>query len=656
MRSFPARLVFLVLCSIVAGSPKADAQVATARYSASPVDAKLRDIMVEGLRALLHTRVNAGLQLTSALPLSASEIPELLKRDQLDVAILHTTTLPVVARERAQVFNHAIGFASIDELRKALLSEVGASVLGALPEDNLVGLGFLSTGLSRIASKQQISSLDDLRGQKIVVPNLGTTREVIARLGGNPTSVASGEVYTALSSGVVDGAELTPGLGLTQQGYHEVFRSVVDQPFRPQVFVVVVRSRFWRDLPYAAQAALSDAVAELAERLDEFSLQSEVAFFNDVRSRGLRLVTPSAEEASRARNSSFAVWSEQASAPVRDYLVRAAFAGARQPSFQAASSGTVDVNVMFATDRKDEGGTGGVTSFGSRRAINQLTLAQASVTIPKVAPLSTDLTKTAKFGPFSRFADSSAFVAVAKQKLASTNTSRVLVHVHGYYNTLTDVLPRVAAFDYEAAFNGIVILYSWPSDGRALSYGYDHDSIEVSLQNFDKFMGILETIVDRSKISVLLHSMGSRLWIDYIEKIKDRSGARRKYAHVAFAASDVAMDRFQQLADDIVSFAQDVTVYSAENDNTLWLAEKLHAGDNRLGRPAPGKIFVHSPIQSIDATGVDASTASWRHSYVFNTPGGFRDVKLLLTQGLLAPRTGLVKRTRNTDTYWYLTP
>ncbi len=52
---------------------------------------------------------------------------------------------------------------------------------------------------------REIAALDDLKGLKVRMPGLGG--EVLRKLGGSAVSIPPGEIYQALASGVVDGAE-----------------------------------------------------------------------------------------------------------------------------------------------------------------------------------------------------------------------------------------------------------------------------------------------------------------------------------------------------------------------------------------------------------------------------------------------------------------
>ena len=55
-----------------------------------------------------------------------------------------------------------------------------------------------------------INTPADLEGQKIRVMESATAMNMVKSLGGSPTPISWGELYTALQQGVVDGAENNP--------------------------------------------------------------------------------------------------------------------------------------------------------------------------------------------------------------------------------------------------------------------------------------------------------------------------------------------------------------------------------------------------------------------------------------------------------------
>lgn len=101
-------------------------------------------------------------------------------------------------------------FDSIDAANAALQGEVGDKLLGYVGNHDLVGLGFVSVFERSVYGTKPVRSLDDMKGFKIrVIQGPGFVGAYEA-LGAQSTPMAYSEVFLALQSGVVDGAEASP--------------------------------------------------------------------------------------------------------------------------------------------------------------------------------------------------------------------------------------------------------------------------------------------------------------------------------------------------------------------------------------------------------------------------------------------------------------
>lgn len=65
----------------------------------------------------------------------------------------------------------------------------------------------LCSGYTQFLCEKPITKPEDLKGLKIRVQPSPTTIKMIELMGGSPTPISFGEVYTAMQQGVVDGAE-----------------------------------------------------------------------------------------------------------------------------------------------------------------------------------------------------------------------------------------------------------------------------------------------------------------------------------------------------------------------------------------------------------------------------------------------------------------
>ena len=68
--------------------------------------------------------------------------------------------------------------------------------------------------------KKEIKTLDDLKGLKMRIPGLGGA--ILEKLGGVPTSLPPGEIFTALQSGLIDGTEFLGPWADSNFGFQKV--------------------------------------------------------------------------------------------------------------------------------------------------------------------------------------------------------------------------------------------------------------------------------------------------------------------------------------------------------------------------------------------------------------------------------------------------
>ena len=99
-------------------------------------------------------------------------------------------------------------FRSIEHMHKVMDGEIGAEILASMEKHGLVGLAFYDSGArSFYNSKRPINSPADMKGMKIRVQNSDLFVATMEALGANATPMEFGQVYEALKTGVIDGAE-----------------------------------------------------------------------------------------------------------------------------------------------------------------------------------------------------------------------------------------------------------------------------------------------------------------------------------------------------------------------------------------------------------------------------------------------------------------
>jgi tripartite ATP-independent transporter DctP family solute receptor len=123
----------------------------------------------------------------------------------------------------------------------------------------LRGVCFYDAGSRSFYTKDRpVNSPDDLEGLKVRVMNSQTAMQMVKALGGAPTPISFGELYTALQQGVVDGAENNPPSFYTSRHYEVCkYYSIDEHSTVPDVMLIGTNT--WERLTAQEQTWLQEA-------------------------------------------------------------------------------------------------------------------------------------------------------------------------------------------------------------------------------------------------------------------------------------------------------------------------------------------------------------------------------------------------------------
>ena len=94
-----------------------------------------------------------------------------------------------------------------DHMWKVLDGPIGQEILKKHEAYNFVGVGWFESGSRNFYTKKPVKTVGDLKGMKIRVQQAPLMVGMVEALGAVATPLPYGEVYSALQTGVVDGAE-----------------------------------------------------------------------------------------------------------------------------------------------------------------------------------------------------------------------------------------------------------------------------------------------------------------------------------------------------------------------------------------------------------------------------------------------------------------
>ena len=246
------------------------------------MDQRLRELSGDTARIELYPSGQLG---------NEREMIELLQIGSLDMAKVSASPLEAFVPEM-QVFNIPYIFRDSAHYRAVLDGPVGRQLLAAPVNVRLKGLGYYDAGSrSFYSSSEPITNPDALAGMKIRVQESATAMRMVSALGGSPTPIAWGELYTALQQGVVDGAENNPP-SFYLSGHYEVSRFFVLDEHTSVPDVLLIGVGRWQQLTEQQQQWLQRAVADSVDyQRDLWDAETERAL-SAVQSAGVEVIYP----------------------------------------------------------------------------------------------------------------------------------------------------------------------------------------------------------------------------------------------------------------------------------------------------------------------------------------------------------------------------
>jgi tripartite ATP-independent transporter DctP family solute receptor len=138
------------------------------------------------------------------------------------IQILRTSLGPVgsVVTE-VNVFNMPFVFRDEKHMRAVIDGPIGQEILDKISASpaKLVALAWMDGGSRSIYTKKPVKKPEDLKGQKVRMMGNPLFVDTMNALGGNGIAMGYPEVYTALQTGVIDGAENNPPSMYTSNHY-----------------------------------------------------------------------------------------------------------------------------------------------------------------------------------------------------------------------------------------------------------------------------------------------------------------------------------------------------------------------------------------------------------------------------------------------------
>jgi len=201
-------------------------------------------VAVENMGKKLEAATNGRIKLQMFPGAVLGQEKEVVEQVQLGAIQIARISLGVIGPvvPDVNVFNMPFVFRNEAHMRAVIDGPIGSELLEKVTASpaKLVALGWMDGGSRSLYTKKKVTTPADLKGVKVRMMGNPLFVDTMNAMGGNGISMAYGEVFSALQTGVIDGAENNPPSLFTSNHYSAgtKFYAQTNHLIIPEIFVM----------------------------------------------------------------------------------------------------------------------------------------------------------------------------------------------------------------------------------------------------------------------------------------------------------------------------------------------------------------------------------------------------------------------------------
>ncbi len=268
--------------------------------------------------------------------------------------------------------------------------------------------------------------------------------------------------------------------------------------------------------------------------------------------------------------------------------------------------------------------------------------------------------------------DRDDFVLELREMVEKSPRRSLLVVVHGFREAFPSALRKTAFVGHILDIDSPVLLFDWPGNQGSSPQGYRRarQVAEASGAELAETLRLVIEEIRPERLWLLANSMGGEVVVgafSTLYELPEMADAETEIEDVVLTAPDVDHAEFnERFKEEIVAFADNLTVYVSSNDRALVMSRLINRA-RRLGEStlSPDQLDEAARLSELIDPGselialVDVTPVNRTrnfHNFSLETPEFFDDLFLRLTvDGLPESRPIYKQRTDEGVVYWVLT-
>ena len=211
--------------------------------------------------------------------------------DSIDMSRISAFALTSYGAKKSMLLSIPYTFENRDHWWAFANSDLAQEFLNEPQEIGLPlrGIFYGEEGFRHFFSRTPVNGIKDLNGLKIRVSNDPVMNGMVEGLGGSPTVVSFGELYSALNTGVCDAAE-QPIANYKSNAFPEVANNLILDGHTLGAIQCVITDTAWAKLTPAQQAVIMEAGKEVQKFNQNLSQSAEDDVLQQLKDEGCNVV------------------------------------------------------------------------------------------------------------------------------------------------------------------------------------------------------------------------------------------------------------------------------------------------------------------------------------------------------------------------------
>lgn len=209
----------------------------------------------------------------------------------IDMSRISAFALTSYGGEKSKLLSIPYTFVSREHFWNFATSDLADEFL-LEPQENgsgVRGLFYGEEGFRHFFTVDPVNTIDDLKGMKLRVSNDPVMNGMVKGLGASPTVVSFGELYSALQTGVVDGAE-QPIANYKSNAFQEVSPNLILDGHTLGAIQIIITDEAWDNLTEEQQNILMEAGEYASNYNREMSEEEENSVLDALKAEGVNVV------------------------------------------------------------------------------------------------------------------------------------------------------------------------------------------------------------------------------------------------------------------------------------------------------------------------------------------------------------------------------